>query len=151
MVEFTQATNEDILSIEPQWAQADPKDLELGFGAFRENRVPLEGTAFAARVDGKCIGAYGVLDLGNGLGHVWALFSEELLSDHWLSLARHAKADLSIADEMGLTRVQIATSTEHPKAAKFLEWLGFESKQFMAGYFPNGGDACLYERVCNVV
>lgn len=151
MIEFVQATNEDILSITPQAAQADPKDLELGIEVFRENRVPLDGAAFAARVDGKCIGAYGVLDLGNGLGHVWALFSEELLTDHWLSLARHAAKDLAIADEMGLTRVQIATSTSHPKATKFLEWLGFESKKFMAGYFPNGGDACLYERACNGV
>lgn len=150
MLTFTQATTEDILSIDPQLPQCDSMSLSHGRAAFEQELVPLKDRAIAIHYEyppERCIGAYGLIEMWHGVGRLWAIFSEELLADHAKVLAFHAKRDMKRADELGLHRIEATCDPSHDQGCRFLEWLGFEREGLMRRYSPEGTDSVLYARV----
>jgi len=147
MLEFVQATKEDVLGIEPQPAQGDAVALEFGREAFERDLIPLDGLAVAVHEDGECIGAYGLIEMWPGMARVWALFSESLISQHPVMLALHAKRDIRRAAKLGFHRIEATTGADHTAGTDFLKWLGFEREGLMRRYTPAGDDTYLYARV----
>ncbi len=148
MIEFVQATNEHILSIDPQKSQSEIGGLELGLKAFRENLLNLDGRAIAIMDEDSCIGAYGYIDMWNGVVRIWALFSEELLTHYWMSLSKNARKLLF--DDKDFHRVEATCHRDDKTGALFLEWLGFEQEGLMKKYGPTGEDFYLYARTRDV-
>ncbi len=150
MIEFVQATKEDVLSIFPQLAQSNAKLVSYTKDAFARDEIPLEGRAIAVHDGDQCIGAYGVVEMWPGVARVWALFSDDLIADHPVLLSLHAKRDLQKADQFGFHRIEATAETDHESAADFLLWLGFNLECCMRRYTANGKDTYLYARVKNV-
>lgn len=150
MIEFVQATKEDVLGIYPQLTQCDSTVLSYGKDVFERGLIPLEGRAIAIRDHARCVGAYGLVEMWPGVARVWSLFSEALLADHPRVLSLHAKRDLRLADQFGLHRIEATCSAGHAAGSRFLEWLGFSQEGLMRRYSLNGEDVYLYARVQNV-
>ncbi len=148
MIEFTQATNEAILSILPQEQQCD--SLYYGKEVFEQGLVPLDGLSVAVHEQGQCIGAYGVIEMWPKVARVWALFSEELIVTHPAVLGRHICCDLERAIQLGFHRIEATTGVCHEAGMKFLDWLGFTQECRMRRYTPDGLDTYLYAKVRDV-
>ena len=146
-MEFVQATKEDVLSIYPQLSQRDSVALSYGKAVFAEDLIPLDGCAIAMHEGGRCIGAYGVIEMWPGVARAWSLFSEVLIEEHPRLLGLHAHKDLRKADGLGLRRIEATTDVNSEESWKFLEWLGFEREALMRKYGPSGEDMYLYARV----
>jgi len=151
MLEFVQATRDDVLSIYPQLPQGDPVELSCGRESFEKDLVPLDGTAVAIREGGRCIGAYGIVGMWPGVARVWALFSEGLLKDHPILLGVHIRRDLKRAEQFGFHRIEATASVAHISGAVFLAWLGFHQEGLMRRYTPSGTSMYLYAKVCDVI
>ena len=149
MIEFVQATKDDVLSIYPQTAQWD--SYEFGRSVFEKDLVPLADRAIAIREDGWCIGAYGLIVLWPGVARAWGMFSTQLLKNHGSVLALHIVKDLRRAEKVGVRRIEATTATNHMEARAFLRWLGFQAEGLMRAYSPDGADAYLFAKVSNVV
>lgn len=150
-LKFVQATNEDILSIQPQIQQADSTSLQLGREMLLQNLVPLTDQAIAVRSRGLCLGAYGWFFSCPGMARAWALFSDSLLKEHSRALARHVKRDL----EHWLTlyewhRLEATVSVQHASGVAFLSWLGFQREGLMRCYGPAAEDSWLFARIHDV-
>ncbi len=145
---FAQATADDIQSIVPQGAQNDPKAMSLGYDMLNAG-LDLEGLAIAAREDGKCIGAWGLIPLWEGNSRAWALFSERILSKYPGAMIRRLKKDLDQYESAHpeLNRIEATVSADHIKGHKFIQWLGFDEEGLMRRYAADGSDAYLYARI----
>jgi len=146
-LEFVQATKEDVLSIEPQPPQGDTLMLEFGREVFERDLVPLPDRAIAIRDCGRCIGAYGLLEMWPGSARVWALFSEALIAQHPVLLGLHVKRDLERTWQDGFHRIEATCDVDYEAGVRFLERLGFEREGLMRRYSPGGQDNYLYARV----
>jgi len=149
MIDFVQATKEDVLSIHPQLSQND--SLAYGRSVFEQGAVPLDGLAIAIRDGDRCIGAYGAIEMWPGVARVWALFSQELIREHPYVLGIHIRRDLGGAAGSQFHRIEATCDAGHRMGSKFLEWLGFTREALMRRYTPTGADMYLYARVCDVV
>lgn len=149
MLEFVQATKEDILSIEPQLPQCASDTLNYGREAFERDLIPLKDLAVAIREEDHCIGAYGLIEMWPGVARIWALFSETLLKGHPTSFALRAKRDLRRAERLGFHRLEATTGADHAMGIEFLERFGFTQEGLMRRYTPSGEDTYLYARVRN--
>ena len=148
MLEFVQATKEDIVSVTPQTAQDNAAAVDYGRSVFDSGQIPLEGKAVAIKECGHCVGAYGLVDMWPGVARVWAIFSEDLIADHPLLLGLHVARDLKRADhDGGFRRIEATTGTTHDAGADFLEFLGFKLEGRMRRYDVAGNDTYLYARV----
>ena len=148
MFEFVQATADDIISIEPQGQQNSPEALSMGHEMLRAG-LDLEGKAVAAREDGKCIGAWGLIPLWEGNSRAWALFSERILAQYPGAMIRRVKRDLDLYESSHpeLNRIEATVSADHVKGHQFIKWLGFDEEGLMRRYAADGSDAYLYARV----
>ncbi len=151
MIEFVQATAEQILSIDPQSSQSEIGGLELGREAIRNGSISLDGRAIAITdgEDGPCIGAYGYVEMWLGVARIWALFSETLLTHYSLTLVKNVRALL--LDQTMFHRVEATCHHKDHKGAVFLEWLDFEQEGLMRQYGPTGEHFYLYARLGDVI
>ncbi len=145
---FVQATNEDILRIFPQSAQHD--SLCYGREVFEQNLMPLEGRAMAVHDQGRCVGAYGLLELWPNVARVWALLSEDLILQHPAVLGLHMKRNLDEMMAHGFHRVEATVGVSHTAGQKFLQWLEFKREGLMQRYTSTGLDMYLYAKVSDV-
>lgn len=144
MIEFVQATKEDILSIEPQPLQCEPMAISCGKTLFEQDLVPLDSCAIAVRKDDRCIGAYGIIEMWPGVARCWALLSTDLIVDHTMSFCTRVKRDL---DGLEYHRIEATSKSDHEAGARFLEWLGFDLEGLMHKYTMAGEDMYLYAKV----
>jgi len=150
-VAFVQATRDQILSIEPQPLQDDPKTMAYGSELFRAGGVQLAGRAVAVLDNGFCLGAYGWILFWPGVSRAWALFSQVLLDEYPTVLARHVLHDLEHGEQdLKLHRIEATVTDAHSKAVAFLEWLDFRCEGLMRHYGPDGQDYWLYARTHDV-
>jgi hypothetical protein len=151
MIEFVQATKDDVLNVCPQTMQGQAMTLAYGREAFEKDLIPLEGMAVAVHDSDKCIGVYGVVQLWPGVARVWSLFSEDVILEHPTLLGLHIRRDLRKAEQLGFHRIEATTNVEHLIAIEFIQWLGFESEGLMRKYTPTGDDMYLFAKVSNGV
>jgi len=151
MVEFTQATSEDVLGIYPQLPQSRPASLSYGREVFEKGLVPLEGRSIAIRECGRCIGAYGIIEMWPGVARAWALFSESVIKEHPSLLGFRVQKDLRRAEQLGFHRIEATTCVEHIEASVFLAWLGFAQEGLMRCYTPGRDHTYLYAKVKDVL
>lgn len=150
MIEFRQATKEDVLSIYPQLPQCGLKMVSYSKEAFVRDFVPLEGCAISVHDGDQCIGAYGIIEMWPGVARVWALFSQDLITNHPTLLSLHVIRDLERTDHFKFHRIEATAAADHKAAAVFLSWLGFARECLMRRYTVDGKDTYLYARVKNV-
>jgi hypothetical protein len=148
MIEFTQATKEDVLGVYPQAAQCEAESLQYGREVFEKDLIALEDRAVAVRDGERCIGAYGIVEMWPGVARAWALFSESLLKEHATLLSLHVRRDLLRMDRYN--RIEATTGKEHFAGCRFLRWLGFQREGLMRRYTPAGNDTYLYAKVRDV-
>jgi len=149
MIEFVQATEEQILSIDPQSSQSEIGGLELGREAIRAGLIPLEGRAIAIVDFDTCLGAYGYIEMWPGVARIWALFSETLLTHYWVSLSKNVR--ILVLEDSTYHRIEATCHHNDKSGAVFLEWLGFQQEGLMRKYGPTGENFYLYARVRDVV
>ena len=130
-------------TIVPRWPQA------LGNGAIVRDTVADGHSKYAriATLDGKPIGAGGVIELWPGVGHTWVLAGEV---DPRFAL-RVVKAVLGFLDELQgsgkFHRLQADIRTGFFSAMRFAEILGFKDEGPMRGYSSDKTDYRRYSRV----
>jgi RimJ/RimL family protein N-acetyltransferase len=149
MIEFEQATSEHVLSIKPQDSQSEIGGLELGRAAIQSGHIPLDGRAIAITDQGVCIGAYGYVEMWQGVARIWALFSDELLTHYAMALSKNVRSLL--LEDVNFHRIEATCHHNDKKGALFLEWLGFEQEGLMKGYGPTGENFYLYARTRDVI
>ncbi len=147
MIEFIQATPEDIALILPQEAQGDPLSVGLGQEAIASGQVPLD-MAVVARDEDCILGVAGVTEVWPGVARIWALLSQKIIDEHPRSMSRRVRRGI---DQLWMSRkyhrIECTVLANHLKGVEFMEWLGFEREGTMRKYTPTGEDAYLYAKV----
>ncbi len=147
MIEFIQATPEDIMRIVPQEQQSEPMALGIGQEAVLAGHVTLD-KAVVARDEDVILGVGGVTDIWPGVGRIWGLFSQKLLDEHGPSLARRVQRGVSqLWMSRKYHRLECTVLVSHRDGIDFLVWLGFTCEGTMRKYTPTGEDAYLYAKV----
>jgi len=124
----------------------------FSLGAFQEGAALLalgrlyedRGPAYSGEVDGKLIGACGIMVLWPGVGEAWAFFSADIVQyRRWVH--RMVKETLwEIIRGLDLRRVQSEVREDSWIARKWVEKLGFKSEGLMPLYGPDGADYVRY-------
>ena len=117
----------------------------------------IEGTlsdfARTALVEGRPIGAIGVIPFWTGVCQAWACLSDEILASYAIHLTRQIPRWIKILEEQhGMWRIQAVVDIRHAEAERWASLLGFEGSQdIMKAYGPNREDFRMYARVRNWV
>ena len=111
-----------------------PAKDEIGFG-------------WTMKKDGKPIGCGGFQDIGQGIGMVWVMLTDEVRG-HGKKLCRFARSATDIAfEEMGWHRIQAAVRCDRPEYQRWAELMGFEQEGRLRKAAPDKTDLYLYARV----
>ena len=115
-----------------------------GFGVPPKDEV---GFAWTFKKDSKPVGCGGFIDIGQGVGVVWVMATDEIRG-HGLRLCRFAKMAVGIAfEEMGWHRIQAAVRCDRPEYQQWAELMGFQQEGRLRKAAPDKSDLYLYARV----
>ncbi len=115
-----------------------------GFGVPPEDEV---GFGWTMKKAGRPIGCGGFLDIGQGIGLVWVMLSDEVRG-HGVKLCRFARTATEIAfEEMGWHRIQAAVRCDRPEYQRWARMMGFECEGRLRKAAPDKTDLYLYARV----
>ncbi len=115
-----------------------------GFGVPPEDE---SGFGWTMKLDGKPIGCGGFQGIGQGIGVVWVMLSDEVRG-HGLKLCRFARMATDIAfEEMGWHRIQAAVRCDMPEYQRWAELMGFECEGRLRKAAPDKTDLYLYAKV----
>lgn len=114
-----------------EYAQAEGPNLE-------------KHPSYTAIIDGKVMGAAGVIEQWSGRGTAWALIGDTGPKD-FISIHR---AVLRFLDVCYLKRVELTADCDFPAAHRWARMLGFNLEcERMVAYAPSGKDCSLYARI----
>ncbi len=115
-----------------------------GLGIPPEDEV---GFGWTMKKEGRPIGCGGFLDIGQGIGLVWVMLSDEVRG-HGTKLSRFARKATDIAFEtMGWHRIQAAVRCDRPEYQRWARLMGFECEGRLRKAAPDKTDLYLYARV----
>lgn len=101
------------------------------------------GAMFSGIVDGRVVAIAGLIGLWNGVGEVFATFTEE--GTHYMkSIHRKSKEVIEIALNNGFWRIQTKVKAGFEKGIRWVEGLGLHSEGVMERYAPDGSDMIGY-------
>lgn len=85
--------------------------------------------------------------LNSGIGWAW-IAAQQDLSPYKFTFAKKVKKELaSIAKKMRYHRVETLVRTDHPEAARFIEWLGFDKEGLLKQGLPGKIDCYSYSKI----
>ena len=122
------------LAATPQWFNALKMAIE-------------EELAFTILVDGEVIAICGFSLTIPGVAEVWMMTGVNV-EKHWRSGCRAAQQVIAMGVEcLELHRLQSIVHEKHIKAARFVEWLGFEREGLMKAFSADKKNYYLYAMV----
>lgn len=128
---FTRAYHDHLRLVEPQAAQAD----DYGYLMRPVIRTVVDTTFGLSAWDGaRCLGAAGVVAVGDGEGDCWALLSR-YASPHMLAITRHVRFACAA---LPFRRLTLSVREDHAAGHRWAVMIGFR---------PVEGSSTLYERV----
>lgn len=101
------------------------------------------GDAYTVLVDGQPIICAGLLNVGDGRAHAWALFAQHS-GRYFVKLIRYIGRYL---DTVSFRRIEATVDVRFFAAIRLANILGFEREGVMKAYGRDGGDHYLYARV----
>ena len=140
MFEVVPFKSEHLASIKLQQQQAYLSDwvtLEQGRGLE-------EHPSYTAMVDGKPIGAAGVLHMWKGRAQAWAFIS----NTGPMNFLKGHRAVKRFLDGCYVQRMEMTCDCDFPEAHRWAKMLGFHMEcERMVNYSPDGRDCALYARL----
>ena len=122
MIEVVACTKSHIEQIEKQDSQKEQHGENID---LRDEELALLSRAIL--VDGRPIAALGVGVIGDGVGHAWALLSDEAVSKYPVALSRIARRLLNHVFEIyPFTMLQAFTDPDYDQQTEWAEFLEFE-------------------------
>lgn len=104
----------------------------------------LQGPAWTMMEGEQIVACCGVRILWEGVGEAWLIFSPAV-EGHTIEATKIIKKYLRrVIDDTKLNRVQAFCATANPKAARYLEVLGFEREGVMRKLGRDGADQYIY-------
>jgi RimJ/RimL family protein N-acetyltransferase len=102
------------------------------------------GPAYTAFFDGKVVAVAGMVNIWNGRGLAWALFTPMAL-DHFTEIYKAIKRFLEISD---VRRIECFVDCEFERAHRMARKLGFVMEcERMESFTPDGRACSLYARI----
>jgi len=116
--------------------------------AYRRH-LKVAGLSWSGEVNGRVVGAAGVLPQASGRAIVWALFSRDIPFKGWLPITRFVKKVLADAHGAGIRRIEAIVDPAHGAGVRWAERLGFvcETPWGMAGFGADGKTYLLFAHV----
>ncbi len=104
------------------------------------------GAMFSGIVDDRVVAIAGLIGLWDGVGEVFATFTEE--GTHYMkSIHRKSKEVIETALKDGFWRIQTNVKAGFEKGIRWVEGLGFHSEGPMERYAPDGSNMIRYSIV----
>ncbi|OPY08256.1 MAG: hypothetical protein A4E67_01024 [Syntrophaceae bacterium PtaB.Bin038] len=104
----------------------------------------LQGPAYTIMSGDEIVACCGVRVIWEGVGEAWLVFSPAI-QEHTLEATKIIRTYLrKIIEDSKLRRVQAFASTAAPRAARYLETLGFEREAVMRKLGRDGADHYCY-------
>ena len=140
MLEIIEFKAQHLTAIRLQAAQ-----MYLSEWVSEEQGLSLEETpSYTALLDGKPVGAAGIIHIWQGRAMAWAFISD-IGPRRFLMLHRAVKRFL---DGCYVQRLEMSVDCDHKAAHRWAKMLGFTMEaERMKAYAPDGHDCSLYARV----
>lgn len=114
------------------------------------DRLAVPGFAYTAIAGGEIVACAGLVPLYRnpraGRAHAWMRVAA-MPRWAWPAVLRACAGRLERAHAVGFRRLEADTRADWPAAQRWLERLGFTRLGLAPGWYPDGGDAVLYQRV----
>ena len=114
------------------------------WGTMEEGRGLETHPSYTAMIDGKAIGAAGIIHMWQGRAQAWA-FLTNIGPRHFLKAHNSVKQFLNACY---VQRIEMTCDTDFPAAHRWAKSLGFHMEaERMKHYSPDGRDCSLYVRI----
>jgi RimJ/RimL family protein N-acetyltransferase len=95
---------------------------------------------------GEVVGIVGLVTLHDGVGEVFSILSDRVEKSPFAFHRKVLGLSYAYATVLGIRRLQATVRVDQPKAARFIELLGFEKEGVMRKFGVDGSDYFLYAR-----
>ena len=130
-----------------KYADGDVYKVKLRPGDGRDGVIEFPGPKWSLCRGDTVIGSCGIKTDIDGVGTIWAFFSEEARGEGRKILRfMWQRLDEAFRD-VGYYRLQACVSVDRPEYAKFIEMIGFQAEGLMRNATPDKRSVWLYSRV----
>lgn len=107
---------------------------------FRHGENPM---AFTGVIEGRLVGAAGILPQWPGRAVCWAVLGAAIRPRDFQAIHRRVRRALAAAHRAGYGRIETTVAADWPEAMRWATALGFAAEALMKRYAPGGDDAWL--------